>query len=773
MMLKSIYLDSFRGATKPVTIDFDSSKKITLIFAENGNGKSTIADALVCLLTNEKGSIDDKSGVDTQFIKSLDANTAKISMTTDTNTYSATITGNAKDFTKHFPDSAPDIRYLRRTQIISLLNLKPSDRYEQLKNYIDVSGVYKSEEELRKLSRDIDEDTNTLVSVIENSKATLDTIWTKEGSPMNEMLVWAKSESEKDITQVKIDLDILKGLSQQWREIGKKYNDILLSITSVNIARTNYKSAFGLLQKLQEQNTVNNADLLNLLEQAKKYIGKQSEIKNCPICSSNIEQNDIILSLDRQITSMSALGKAAKSVEVAKKDFDRKAAVINQQTDVFSNMLIKHKDSISKYQKSIPAIIPFVESISIDKKANYLCYQNNLEQLSILATRISSSEENKSKTIIQHNSISEQFKSISLNSKKFDYLIKLSKAAEKTLSIVENTRKEYYDNELLSISGEVERMYQHLHKDEGLGGIKLFLNPKFKTSLELQANFYNQEGITPQSVYSESHLDTLGICIFLALAKKYSDGNSILVLDDVVMSVDENHLNKFIDLLHEEADNFGQIIITTHYRPWKDRYRTHRAPGGKVHFLELRKWSKENGIRVQNGRVELQELEIALNDNEYFDRQIIASKSGIILENILDYLTDIYEYYVPKRKDSKYTLGELIDTLQPKYLKNIKVVQVTKSTDASGNALDSEAEYQIQPIIDDLKSLLFIRNQVGAHFNLIQDANDEDVELFGKKTLELGKLLVCNETGQLPLYKSVDHWRSKNGSIKLYPSEKI
>ncbi len=772
-MLKSIYLDSFRGATKPVTIDFDSTKKITLIFAENGNGKSTIADALVCLLTNEKGSIDDKSGVDNQFLKSLDANTAKISMTTDINTYTATISGAAKDFTKHFPDTAPDIRYLRRTQIISLLNLKPSDRYEQLKNYIDVSGVYKSEEELRKLVRDIEDDINTLVSVIENSKTTLEAIWVKEDSPMNNMLDWAKSESEKDITQVKIDLDILKGLSQQWREIGKKYNDILLSITSVNNARSNYKTAFGLLQSLQEQNTVNNADLLNLLEQAKKYIGKQSEINICPICSSNIEQNDIILSLNSQITSMSALGKAAKSVEVAKIDFDRKAAIINQQTDVFSNLLIKYKDSIGKYQNIIPAIIPFVDSISLDKKANYLCYQNNLEQLSILATRISSSEEKKSKTIIQHNSISEQFKSITLNSKKFDYLNRLSKAANKTLSIVENTRKEYYDNELFSISGEVERMYQHLHPHEGLGGIKLFLNPKFKTSLELQANFYNQEGITPQSVYSESHLDTLGICIFLALAKKYSDGNSILVLDDVVMSVDETHLDKFIELLHEEATNFGQIIITTHYRPWKDRYRTHRAPGGKVHFLELRKWSKENGIRVQNGRVELQELELALNDTAYFDRQIIASKSGIILENLLDYLSDIYEYHLPKRKSLKYTLGELIDTLQPKYLKNLKTVHLSKSNDASGNENVSEIEHLLQPVIDDLRKLLFIRNQVGAHFNLGEDASDEDVELFGKKTLELGNLLVCNDTGQLPLYKSVDHWKSKNGSIKLYPSEKI
>lgn len=68
------------------------------------------------------------------------------------------------------------------------------------------------------------------------------------------------------------------------------------------------------------------------------------------------------------------------------------------------------------------------------------------------------------------------------------------------------------------------------------------------------------------------------------VSKKYGDENTILVLDDVMMSVDENHLDRFIDLLHSESVNFGHILVTTHYRPWRDRYRNNRAPGGRVHF---------------------------------------------------------------------------------------------------------------------------------------------------------------------------------------------
>lgn len=34
MILNNLQINSFRGATNPITIDFDKSKKITMIFAE-------------------------------------------------------------------------------------------------------------------------------------------------------------------------------------------------------------------------------------------------------------------------------------------------------------------------------------------------------------------------------------------------------------------------------------------------------------------------------------------------------------------------------------------------------------------------------------------------------------------------------------------------------------------------------------------------------------------------------------------------------------------
>jgi len=769
MKLSKLHISSFRGATKPVDIPFEKGKKITMIFAENGNGKSTIADALICLLTSDKGSIDDKSGTEARFIKSLDATNAKIELHTDKDIYTATLSGTSRDFVKSNHESIPELRYLRRAQIVDLLNREPNERYEKLKSYIDVSGLLNSEKELRKLVRETESEVERLVSVIENAKSTLEATWLKEGSPSDEMLVWAKGESEKDLTKESAQLKEVDNLSKQWTAIQSKYNEIQQAIKVVGAAKKAHNTALEALQKLQEKNTTSNADLLKLLNQAKDFISGQPQIDNCPVCDSSIEKNTVVKSLGDKIASMSAIGAAAKAVENAKKDWDGKVAIQKRAVELFSNQLIKYQNAIAKYKTSVPEITTFIDGITTDIKTNYQCYQDNLSQLSDLSKWIEAVKDKYTKSINQHNSIKQQYKSIIESSKKFEQKFKLSLAASKALDIVEKSRKEFYDNELLSISGDVERMYQLLHKDEGLGGIKLFLNPQYKTSLELQANFHTEEGITPQSVYSESHLDTLGICIFLALAKKYSKGDTILVLDDVVMSVDQNHLNRFIDLLHTEAAHFSQIVITTHYGPWRDRYRNNRAPSGDMHFLELRKWSKENGIRVKNGKIALDELREMLSDEDKFHRENISTAAGRTLENILDYLTYLFSAKLPRKPKNDYQLHELLTGLSSQLVKLLRVEHLVK--DEEGKYTKVVANSDLQGIIDKLKQLKAVRNQVGAHFNFDGSlVSDDDVTDFGNATVEFAELIICPETGTMPDRKpSGSYWETRTGSIRLYP----
>ncbi|OAN51139.1 AAA family ATPase [Magnetospirillum moscoviense] len=66
--LKSFSLSAFRGASTPFRLEFEKGKKLTLIYGENGTGKTTICDGFEFLADGRVGSLDDK-GLGTQLDK--------------------------------------------------------------------------------------------------------------------------------------------------------------------------------------------------------------------------------------------------------------------------------------------------------------------------------------------------------------------------------------------------------------------------------------------------------------------------------------------------------------------------------------------------------------------------------------------------------------------------------------------------------------------------------------------------------------------------------
>ena len=79
-------------------------------------------------------------------------------------------------------------------------------------------------------------------------------------------------------------------------------------------------------------------------------------------------------------------------------------------------------------------------------------------------------------------------------------------------------RKAFLDTVLSAIAQEVGRLYEIIHPSEGLNKITLKLDPKKTGSLDLATQFLSRDDQPPNAYFSESHLDSLGLCIFLALA---------------------------------------------------------------------------------------------------------------------------------------------------------------------------------------------------------------------------------------------------------------
>ncbi len=170
---------------------------------------------------------------------------------------------------------------------------------------------------------------------------------------------------------------------------------------------------------------------------------------------------------------------------------------------------------------------------------------------------------------------------------------------EMLLDIVSGRRKGFVEASLNAISSEVDRMYGRVHPDEGLGGLRFFLKAHTSGSLEYAGRFLHEEDVPPQAYYSESHLDTLGICVFLALARQTAGHRTTVALDDVFTAVDAAHLDRMLRMLQDESGAFLRIIATTHYAAWRDHFRRHPTP--QVQLIELEPWHARDGIRLASG----------------------------------------------------------------------------------------------------------------------------------------------------------------------------
>jgi len=605
--------------------------------------------------------------------------------------------------------------------------------------------------------------------VIAESNETLENAWIEEGQPAESYLNWAEAQATIDISDLTVEAQKYSNLKSKWSNILSKYESYLAVKETFRVAQLDLQSKDSDLETAKIQNEANDVSLLELLEKAKNHIEHREDIDVCPVCSNDMEKDEVLESLSSRISTMSVLKTAYDAHALSKRNFDQKKAIVDREILALNILLIDYRNLISEFAITTPTISDFTSSLGDNAETNISIFITNKSYLDDLNAVINRNEEKKSKELSQHNLITSQFYSIFRNKIKAEKLQSLAGALTNTLEIVESSRKEFIETELDLISEEVDRLYSSLHPGEQIGNIKLFLKPNAQSSLVLGGSFHTETQVAPQSLYSESHLDTLGVCIFMALAKKYGDENTILVLDDVMMSVDENHLDRFIELLHSESVNFGHILVTTHYRPWRDRYRNNRAPGGRVHFLELRNWTIENGIKVYNGKLILEELKQLVTNQDDFHRENIASTAGRMLENILDYLTLKFQCKLARKPKNDYTLSELINGFPTTLLRVLKVEHLSK--DASGVYADISKTEVLQPIIDKLKGLNAVRNQVGAHFNFDGSlVSDTDVLEFGNTVIELADLLICPDSGNLPTNNSSgSFWRSSSGSVRLYP----
>src|SRR5690606_6130823 len=136
----------------------------------------------------------------------------------------------------------------------------------------------------------------------------------------------------------------------------------------------------------------------------------------------------------------------------------------------------------------------------------------------------------------------------------------------------------------------------------------------------------------------------------------------------VLGSVDEPHVERVIGLIYDISQKFQHAVVTTHYRPWREKFRWGiLKPDQVCQFVELRHWSLGDGMALTGSIPEVVRLKALLGDSNP-DVQAITGKAGVILEALLDFVTLKYGCAVPRRAGNAYVLSDLLDALNGKLM---------------------------------------------------------------------------------------------------------
>ena len=191
--------------------------------------------------------------------------------------------------------------------------------------------------------------------------------------------------------------------------------------------------------------------------------------------------------------------------------------------------------------------------------------------------------------------LSERLRIVNECQRKFSQASLVFNRAQALIKAYIEARDEVLDGLYCKIKDRFVQLYKEMHgNDENNFDAEFTLQP---AGLDLKVDFYGRGKHPPHALHSEGHQDSMGVCLFLALSEYLNVGLiDLIVLDDVVMSVDSGHRRAFCDVL---VKNFGnkQFVITTHDTAWANQLKCAGVITGKQ-MLKFSNWDVDSGPTV-------------------------------------------------------------------------------------------------------------------------------------------------------------------------------
>lgn len=697
MRIISIDIENVRGIKK---LKFEPKGSNFLISGPNGSGKSGIVDAIDFLLT---GKISRLTGSGTKDVSlkehgphiATDAKNARVKAIIKLDGVDKEIelerslkTPSTLKFDKKYESQlAPALQaagkghyVLCRRELLKFINADGATRAQQIQELLNIPDVETTRKHLQKLESKYSESSKQANRSLLSSKETLQTICEidpGDGAQVLKVLnahrtklsLPAVNDIEKccdglisaDTEKGKENYSFAKQLAQKLKDATVGANP---AVEADTILRTEAKkiSDDPKTQKIHQQ--------AQLTEIGLGALNQDEALAACPLCELPWEREKLKSLLEKKVaTALAARALAEKINSNAKKVSDALrpiATLLKQLSDALSN-----ENDLSAYKTRIDSWYQRVSTALDDVRDPVERFPFSYEH-EALSTYLAEKDLSVTTEVVQK--LEKLLPAESDASKSQVFLAKFlplwkeyvtatqvaasAKSAADRASALHSayiaSRDEVLDQLYASVKDRFVQLYRYLNSDNE-NEFYAEIKPDV-AAVVMKVDFFGKGLHPPNALHSEGHQDSMGLCLYLSLMEKLNENKvDVVVLDDVVMSVDADHRRLICELLSIMFKN-KQFVITTHDRVWA----SHLSITGLIqrkNKLTFSGWDVDSGPHVADDVDVWTAIESNLNKNQVAEAATKLRRWG---EEFFHNCCHELQAKVTYRADGRYDFGELV-----------------------------------------------------------------------------------------------------------------
>jgi recombinational DNA repair ATPase RecF len=705
-VIRSIQFKHFRGLPDN---ELKLNGKSLVLLGSNGKGKSSVVDGIEFLFSGQvsrffgagTGGIkhDDviphvKKNGETKVSAFLNPSNGQISRSLNSKKTTITDRDDVKDYLKQH--SGTDTFILRRAKILEFICDQDADRYQKFIQLLGISHIdnlqrcfVDAERELKDREQRALTELSIKLAVFRNpvesfEPKTLKDVFISTSDSVHSFGL----EKLEQWADAAIRLPLLKAMRpEENKDKIDAFTRALVSLETplpLNIEGDILIANRLRLKLIELKSSSIDAPKNNIISTGYDYLKKHDSEENCPLCEKPFSKpiSEVLARLKKRSDSLRELRDAIANRQTSitriqnyaenlsaqlRKDLEHAYIIGSATKKSLRNALA----STLCLQRLIKRVESIGENIDLDIPDNIAsipairsaCVASLKAQKTALVPKDSSKLEAAiallEKGIASYESISSAEDTITSAA---ELLHRATIAKTAFFNARESAIQKIFDQ----IADTVLDYYRRLHdcnENEKSECTDLELKPTKRAAtggirLAIQfLGFANSKD--PRAFLSDGHLDSLGLCLFLATVRLFHSPGTLLVLDDVLTSIDKEHRMRVGELLFQDFDDF-QIILTTHDEHWYELLESSASAWGrqeKWKFVKVKGWSVDSGPTLSEIDGSWKFIDAHLTEEDYRE---LGGSFRLILEDFLKRVATKLEVKVRYKIDGKYTSGDFV-----------------------------------------------------------------------------------------------------------------